>query len=229
MKADPTWTNGRTRFGVIFDLDGLLVDSEPVQKMSFNAVLGIHGIVLSDDDFQPLVGHSTRCNFEDLKKRYEIDADVDDLLRRKAQAYENLIDSRMRPMPGAKRLVAELLSEGIPVAVASSSIRRDVEHSLEAVEMKKGLSYLVAGDEVSRSKPAPDLYLKAAEGLGFPPSRCIALEDSEAGVQAATAAGIQCIAVPNRYTRDQEFAEAIQVVDTLERITRGTLEAFLRT
>lgn len=213
----------RATCGVVFDLDGLLVDSEPVQKMSFNVVLGPLGIELSDDDFQPLVGHSTQQNFLDLKDRYGIKENVESLLQRKAAAYQELIDTHMTAMPGAGRLLGELRAQGVPVAVASSSTRRDVDRSLAAVGLDHCVDFVVAGDEVRRSKPAPDLYLEAARGLGLVPGRCVALEDSNAGVQAAHAAGIPCIAVPNLYTRGQAFEHAVLVVDSLVRLTARDL------
>jgi len=187
------------------------------------------GITLADDDFQPLVGHSTLQNFHDLKDRYGIEESVESMLKRKAVAYQALIDSHMTAMPGAGRLVAELEGLGVPTAVASSSARCDVDRSLAAVGLGAGIDFAVASDEVPRPKPAPDLYLEAARGLGLDPKHCVALEDSNAGVQAAHSAGIVCIAVPNLYTRDQAFEDAALVVDSLEHITVPILRSLVRT
>lgn len=212
-----------TRWAVVFDLDGLLVDSEPVQQESFNVVLARYGIRLDDDAFRPLVGRSTRENFAFLKERYRIGDSIEDLLARKASAYDALI-GRIRPMPGAVRLVRDLAAAGVRMAVASSSPRRVVERSLAAAGFDGGLGLVVGGDEVARTKPAPDVYLRAVEVLGLPAGSCVAVEDSVAGVEAAVEAGLRCVAVPNRYTSGDDFARADRVFPSLDGLTETALK-----
>jgi len=212
---------------VIFDLDGLLVDSEPVQKESFNVVLRQYGVELDDEAFTPFVGCPTAQNFAELKRLHGIEASVGELLRRKAVAYASLIDSELRVMPGATCLLGQLSALKVPTAVASSSVRRDVDRSLDATGLSGLLHVVVAGDEVTDSKPAPDIYLKAAGKLGMPPGLCVAIEDSETGVNAAYAAGIQCIVVPNRYTRHGSFLHACRIEKSLESIRPEMIEEVL--
>lgn len=211
--------------GVIFDLDGLLVDSEPLQAKSFNLVLAKYGIHLEEEDFAELVGIQTIDNFRLLRRRHGIPESVESLMTAKDLVYHGLVEAELRPCPGARELVLEIHAVGAPLAVASSSPRKDVEMSLAAVALSHCFPVVVTATDVARTKPAPDLYLLASTRLGIPPSRCIALEDSAAGLQAAVAAGMPCIAVPNIYTRNQDFTLAVAQVGSLEELTLPRLIA----
>lgn len=214
------------RFGVVFDLDGLLVDSERVQALSFNVALAPHGVVLDDEAFGRLVGFSTRRNFEDLARLHPALAPhIASIHAAKDRAYRDLVDAEMRPMPGAVDLVRRLASAGIPIAVASSSPRVDVVACLRRIGVLDVLSTVSPGDEVAHPKPAPDVYLRAVGMLGLPGSRCVAIEDAGAGVDAAKAAGMACVAVPNRYTLGNDFGRADAVVSSLEDVTIDRLES----
>jgi len=217
-----------TPFGVVFDLDGLLVDSERVQAMAFNEVLSPYGIRLSDEDFAKLVGISTAQNFADLARMHpRLAIDLHAIIRAKDRAYAALVPVEMRAMPGAPALVERLSRAGVPMAVASSSFRGDVESCLRQVGLDALLATVSPGDEVPRTKPWPDVYLRAAGMLGLAPARCVALEDAVAGVKAAKAAGMRCIAVPNRYTRGHDFAAADLAVDGLPDVTLAALESLV--
>jgi HAD superfamily hydrolase (TIGR01509 family) len=133
----------------------------------------------------------------------------------------------MNAMPGALMLVRELHVAGIPMAVASSSFRKDVQASLRTVGLASMLPMLATGDEVEHTKPAPDLYLLAARRLGLSPSQCIAFEDTQTGLRAAHAAGVPCIAVPNHYSRHHDFSLATQVLNSLEEIGLSTLKSLI--
>ncbi|MBP7127737.1 HAD family phosphatase [Myxococcota bacterium] len=217
------------RFGVVFDLDGLLVDSERLQARAFAVALSPFGIVLDDREFGRFVGLSTRQNFLDLARMHPRLADhLEEIHARKDRAYRELVEREMEPMPGARTLVEALHRDGIPMAVASSSPRADVAASLARAGLSGFLDRIVAGDEVARPKPAPDLYLRAAELAGLPPWQCVALEDARAGVEAAKAAGLSCVAIPNRYTRDHDFSRADLVLPSLEHVSRSLLASLAK-
>lgn len=214
-------------FAVVFDLDGLLVDSEPLQAESFNMALAPHGITLTEADFEKLVGIATIQNFRDIQREYRILESVDSMMARKNKAYKELIWSRLQKRPSAGELVEALASEHVPMAVASSSVGEDVRASLQSVGLLDAMSHVVTADDVARTKPAPDLYQLAAQRLGMSPRQCIAFEDAGPGVVAATQAGIRCIAVPNIYTARHDFSPAVWVTGTLEGITPAILRRFL--
>jgi HAD superfamily hydrolase (TIGR01509 family) len=128
-------------------------------------------------------------------------------------------------MPGAVALVRALAAASVPLAVASSSPHDDIGPSLVAVGLDALLPVRVSGFDVARMKPAPDVYLRAIDLLGLSPSACVAVEDAQAGVEAAKAAGLSCVAVPNRYTLGRhDFRAADAVVASLETVTAELLE-----
>jgi len=212
-----------TDWGVIFDMDGLLVDSEPIQARSFNIVLARYGIHLADCDFEELVGQTTEENFRTLKKRFSLPETVEELLAAKEEAYRELVPRELLPRPGAPELVAELAEAGVKLAIASSSPCVDVRLCLDAVGLAERFPTVVTADDVEHAKPAPDLYLLASDRLGLSTDRCVAFEDSGSGVVAATAAGIRCFAVPHIFTKHHDFSRAIAVLESLADISASKL------
>ncbi len=218
---DSRRTMRRKDFGVVFDVDGLLVDSEPLQARAINGVMARHGIHLGDEEFNELVGTTTRDNFVLLKARYGLPESVDELLSAKAVLYLELVRTDLQACDGAVDLVRALHGMGVPLAVASSSPRRDVHLSLEVVGLADCFLHVVTAEDVAHPKPAPDLYLEAVSRLGLAPGQCVAFEDSGAGVQSATSAGLTCYAVPHRYTRDHDFSAAAAVLGSLRDVRPG--------
>jgi beta-phosphoglucomutase len=213
--------------GAIFDLDGLLVDSEPVQAIAFNAVLERYGIELTDTDFTEMVGIETIENFRMLRDRHSLPESAEQLLKRKDTVYQRLVPVSLVERPGAIALVTALHEQGVPLAVASSSPQADVVLCLECVDIIHLFSHVVTADDVEQRKPAPDLYLLAAGKLGLAPERCIAFEDTLTGLQAAQAAGVPCIVAPNKYTAHHDFVGALARVKSLADLTPAAIRQML--
>ncbi len=205
--------------GIIFDLDGLLVDSEPLQERAICGVLERYGIRLGSGDFEAMVGISTMQNFQDVIDRHGPFETVERLIEQKNALYHEIARAELRPMPGAVALVEAAAANRIPRVVASSSPVRDVVLSLETVGLDALLTLRVGGDQVEATKPAPDLYLSALALVGLPAERCVGLEDTEHGVLSAKAAGLACVAVPNRHTRGQDLSAADLTVASLEALS----------
>ncbi len=220
-----TAVTGKSSWGVVFDLDGLLVDSEPLQALSFNEVFAPYGFYLSEDDFEELVGYETIDNFRHLRKKFAIETPLDDLMAQKKVAYHQLVRTRMVPCIGAVELVQGLAALGARLAVASSSPREDVILSLETIGLDSFFPVVFTADDVANTKPAPDLYREACQAIGIPPARAVAFEDSGAGLTAAVAAGLRCFTVPHRYTRDHDFSAAQAVLNTLADISPVEIRA----
>ncbi len=214
-----TVTNEESTWGVVFDLDGLLVDSEPLQALSFNKVFAPYGIHLSEADFEELVGYETIDNFRHLRTKFEIETPLHDLMASKRKEYHHLVRTRMVPCSGALELVQGVAALGSRLAIASSSPREDVLLSLDTIGLRSFFPVVVTADDVAATKPAPDLYLQACEGIKVTPTRCVAFEDSGAGLTAAVAAGLRCFTVPHRYTRDHDFSAAHDVLKSLADVT----------
>ncbi|GLW64964.1 hydrolase [Actinomadura rubrobrunea] len=188
-------TGDRLR-AVLFDMDGLLIDSERLWLEVEEEVVTWLGGTWGPEHQQRLLGGSL-----DKAVRYMLDltgADVPpaEVRRRMLEGMAERLDACVPLMPGAKELLAELRDAGVPAALVSSSHRRLIEPVLDAVG-REHFAVTVAGDEVTRTKPDPEPYLTAAARLGAEPRRCVVLEDSPSGLAAAEAAGCVTVAVPS--------------------------------
>lgn len=178
---------------VVFDCDGVLVDSEPLSDASWAGALADHGYTMSAADVVAVRGTSEADCYRYFADRValpgeaEMQADVD---ARRLAGYPNLA-----AFPDALATVPALAMQGIPMAVASSSRGQHLRHKLELVHLARYFDVAVGGDEVPAGKPAPDVYLAAAAALGVDASVCLAVEDSVNGADAAVAAGMRVVCV----------------------------------
>jgi HAD superfamily hydrolase (TIGR01509 family) len=195
---------------VIFDCDGTLVDSEPLARRAWERTLGGRGYVVTDDDFGAVMGMSFADTRGFFGARVAL-PDPEALWPEFSGVLYELIDSQLRPFPDALATLNELSEAGVPVAVASSSPRDRLDRTLRGVDLHRHLPVTVAGDEVERAKPQPDLFLAAAARLGVAPADCVVVEDTEPGVAAGLAAGAAVVGVA-RTPADRERVQAAHVV-----------------
>jgi HAD superfamily hydrolase (TIGR01509 family) len=207
----------------IFDLDGLLADTECLHCRAYQLALSEHGIDLQDTEYAE---HWVRYGngIVDWVSLRGLTLDPHALRLRKASHYIDLLASSLRPMDGALELL-EFLRGKVRIALASSSYRDAVEGVVSGLGIGRFFEVVVTGLDVERVKPAPDIFLKAARDLGVPPSECLVLEDAEKGVIAAHRAGMRCIAVPNDYTRHHDFSLATKICASLREVTPEVLQS----
>ena len=186
---------------VIFDLDGTLVDSEPLYYEAGRQVLAEHGVSgFTWEEHLRFLGVGTRETLRTLRAEYGIAAPVEQLLDEKNRVYLALAHRSVVAFPKMRRL-AELLAEsGAALAVASGSSRAAIDAVLTGTGLAPLFPVRVSAEEVGRGKPAPDVFLEAARRLGARPVDCVALEDAPAGAEAARRAGMRCVAVPSAPT-----------------------------
>jgi HAD superfamily hydrolase (TIGR01509 family) len=208
-------------------MDGLLVDSEPLYKSAWQNAAREVGIELSDAVYDTLVGRTEADSeiemiavfgetFPIAEFRTRWDADW------RAQAASG----QLLPMAGARDLLETLRERGVPLALATSSRRVYTTLSLAATDLDSYFDAIVTVDQVTRGKPAPDLYLLAAEKLGLSPASCVALEDSDAGASAAVAAGMRVFVIPDLVPPSaQSLAGTAGVFESLELATPAILQA----
>jgi len=180
--------------GVVFDLDGTLVDSEPLSDDAWRSVLAGHGYDVSEAELQAVHGF----RFGDVYATFERRAPLPPpaaLWSEYSQLLFASFDTRLVAFPDAVTTARALQTSGVPLALATSSRRERLDRTLAAVNLTALFTVTVAGDEVSHGKPAPDGYLTAAELLGIDPAHCVAIEDSQAGIDAARAAGMKVLGV----------------------------------
>ena len=202
---------------VLFDHDGTLVDSEPTHFQIWQKVLAPYGVALSEKQYKDYyAGVPTAANAVDMVSRFAINEVPATLADAKNSATRTFLSrSAFSLMPGVKEVLSLLRSEGLRLAIVTGAGRNGVEATLRAHSLHDFFETVVSGDDVRQSKPAPDCYLLAIERLGLSPSECIAIEDTEHGVNAATSAGITCLAVPTAMSEHHSFAKAAAVLSGL--------------
>ena len=202
---------------VIFDLDGLLADTERLHCQAYRDALEAEGIPLTEDEYAE---HWVRSGkgIADWLNEHGLDHDPLELRTVKSKRYLALLAGSLRPMAGALELL-ETLHGKKKMALASSSYRDAVDGVLQGLKIGHYFQAVVSGLDVARVKPAPDIFLAAAQQVDAAPSECVVLEDAEKGVIAANLAGMRCIAVPNDYTRHHDFSKATRVCASLSEVT----------
>lgn len=200
------------RIGLTLDLDGVLIDSEPLHLHAFRDVLRGHSVTLSDGDYYGrYIALSDREVFEDLLPR----GAVAPALAEKERRYLALAADGLRPYPDALALLRR--ADSWRLALVTMSLRREAEMALTGLGVRERFAVLVAREDCRRGKPDPEPYRLAAEGLGLAPAACVAVEDTAGGVRAAKGAGMFCVAVTNTQPRPL-LAEADLVVGSLDEV-----------
>ena len=198
---------------LLFDLDGLMLDTEPLYERAWREAAGTLGFELETELYRSLIGRDYRDSVAELARRWGSGFDRDRFHTLWTEAWHELIDTRgISRKPGLDELLDWSESRSWPRAVATSSERRQAERSLAAADLSGRFEVLVPGDEIARGKPEPDIYEQAARQLGVEPRRTVALEDSNAGVRAAAAAGCRVFMVPDRVPPSPEARAAAYAV-----------------
>lgn len=178
--------------GVIFDMDGVLADSEPLHARAWVALLSGYGIRVDASFFDPWIGIPNLETARDLVRRFGIPLEAERITAERQALYLDLLERELRPFPGLGESLAGLR---LPKAVATSSSRVDAARTLRRLGLSDHFRAVVTADDVIRTKPDPEIYVKAAAGLGLSAAECAAIEDSPAGVASARGAGCYVVAV----------------------------------
>jgi len=189
---------------VIFDMDGVLVDSEPLINAAAIAMFREKGWVVHPEDFLPFVGAGEDRYIGGVAEHYDFPLDLPAAKRRTYEIYLDLVPSRLEAFPGVLDLVHACRAAGLLLAVASSADEIKVHANLQKIGLPiSSWDAVVWGEDVKNKKPAPDIFLSAAEKLGVNPAECVVVEDAVNGVQAAQAARMRCIAVTQTFPADR--------------------------
>lgn len=200
---------------IIFDMDGLMVDSEPVARRGWEIVLASYGRELDQQTYERMVGRRLEESAAIVIETYDLLLSPERLAQIKEAEMKKLWASGLPVMPGLHQLVDYLDKRNIPWGVATSSRRHYALDVLAQLRITNSCKAVAAGNEVKHGKPAPDIYLLVAERLKVDPKQCLALEDSVPGGRAAVAAGMTLAAVPNGHTKAADFPFAHYIFDSL--------------
>lgn len=213
---------------VIFDMDGVLIDSNPFHLRIWGAFLRAHGVPFNPDTlgaeiFGQRDDKALRMFFgEDLSEEQSF-LWSEELERNFREAFA----AHARPLPGVAKLIEECHAQGIPMAVASSAMKKNVDFVVDALQLRGYFQAVVSGDEVSHPKPDPEIYLDAAAHLGVQPSRTVAFEDSPIGIEAVLRAGMKCVAIASTFPAEdlRDGTGAHAVVPSFEELNLERLRA----
>ncbi|HET8627186.1 MAG TPA: HAD family phosphatase [Thermomicrobiales bacterium] len=215
---------------VVFDMDGLLVDTETISHRAWEQYLARdHGATLTEADYAAIVGTYSLDTWTIIRDRLGLPLNLpDDLARLEAAVdavYRGLLAEGVAPLPGAVDLARACHAAGLRLGIASSSPLARVAEIVASVGLADIFDALTSGDEVPYSKPDPAIYRLACERLGVPPAAAVAVEDSGPGILAARAAGLRSLAVPSIYTSSHDLSAASAVVPSLVGVTPADLAA----
>jgi len=193
-------------YAVIFDLDGVLADSEPWWNQIDAKLLAEYGVSYRGEYHRNVLGVSYRLAVEFYKNAFHISASVEELMRRRGEIATDFFANRVDLFPFAKMTLEQLREMKLPLAVATSSVSASARPLLERTGIRSLFSVVVTGDEVQQGKPHPEIYLRAAKKLGISPEACLVIEDALAGIAAAKAAKMRVAAIPDtRFVDPREY------------------------
>ena len=205
---------------VIFDMDGVLVDTFEAHFESWNVVAREEGTEMTRGQFAATFGRTSREIIALLwPEKADDPAAVRDFDDRKEAAFRAIIARDLPAMPGVRELLASLASAGILMAIGSSGPSANVALVVEKLEAAELFGAMITADDVTRGKPDPQVFLLAAERLGIPPQRCVVVEDAPPGVTAAHVAGMGCAGIASTGRTRTELADADLVIDSLSELT----------
>mgnify|MGYP001312234965 CR=1 FL=1 len=185
--------------GVLFDMDGVLVDSEPVILAAAIAGLKEYGVSAKSEDFVPFIGAGEDRYIGGVAEKYGLEYKVE-MKERVYEIYLDMVDSNLRVFDGTVELLNKLKQLGCKLALASSADRIKIDANLRVAGIDKDIfSAIISGEEVKEKKPSPEIYLKAAERIGIAPERCIVVEDAVNGIKSAQAAGMKSIGITTSF------------------------------
>jgi HAD superfamily hydrolase (TIGR01509 family) len=209
--------------GVLFDMDGVLVDSEEFICKAAILMFKENGLVVQSEDFLPFVGTGENRYLGGVAEKYGYKADIDQIKKRTYEIYGEITKGKLKPMEGVLSFIEKCKTENIKIAVATSADEVKMNINLEEIGLPAfTFDATVNGLEIERKKPFPDIFIKAAGKLNLEPKDCLVVEDAISGVEAAKRAGCKCLAITSSFTADK-LSMADYVVDSLGKVPEGAL------
>ena len=206
---------------VIFDMDGVIIDSEPVHHYAYNQLFKQLGIEISPELYASFTGNSTKNIFERLKVIYNLEDDVDTLVNAKRDLFNAAFDSKedLYLLDGVENLIHDLHQNGMQMVLASSSAKVTIERIFKRFDLNQYFTHKVSGEDFPKSKPHPAIFEQAAFLAQTPRENCIVIEDSTNGIIAANAAGIYCIGYNSVHSKLQDLSSANQVIQHFDELS----------
>ena len=209
--------------GVLFDMDGVLADSESFICQAAIMMFSELGSKVTPADFQPFIGTGENMYIGGVAAKYGISVDILSVKARVYEIYGNIAKGNLFPRPGAHEFIASCLKEKLILALATSADKIKMEINLQEIGLSASIfKSIVTGADVERKKPFPDIYIKAAQELGLEPGECLVVEDAVSGIRAGKAAGCRCLAVTTSFRAD-ELREADWICNSLLNVPEAAI------
>ena len=186
--------------GVLFDMDGVLVDSETFICKAAIMMFRELGLKVQPEDFQPFVGMGENRYLGGVAEHYGIDVDIEKVKARTYEIYKKIVSGKLSPLPGAHEFISKCRKKGLRLALATSADTIKMEVNLKEIGLSRNSFHsVITGLDVNKKKPFPDIYLRAAKNLGLKPADCLVVEDAVSGIESGKAAGCRCLAVTSYF------------------------------
>ena len=204
---------------IIFDMDGVLLDSEPLHLQAWQMLLADFAINYGFEEHKQFLGRKDLFMAGQLCLRFNLPVSAAQLTCQKERCYLQLVEKHAVPRAGLLRLLDQLVSAGMPCALASSATAATIASTLSVLALNSYFQSVSSGDDVENGKPAPDVFLLAAGNLKVQPERCVVIEDTRNGILAARSAGMICVAVPCASTVHEDHSLAHLQLQSLEELS----------
>ena len=211
---------------VIFDMDGVIVDTEPVHKYAYFEHFNELGVAVSEELYATFTGNSTKNVYQKLKNQFGIEGEVEDLVQRKRSLFNEAFDTKpdLELIAGVENLIKDLHSNGVELILASSASKSTISRVFNRFNLNQYFTHKVSGEDFPKSKPDPTIFIHAASLSKNNKEECIIIEDSTNGVKAACAAGIYCLGYNSENSKLQNLEGASTLVDDFFKINAGFIK-----
>ena len=205
---------------VIFDMDGVIVDTEPVHKYAYQQHFKKLNIVISDEYYAGLTGNSTKNIYEKLKSEFDLKENVEDLVLAKRKLFDEAFDKKedLYLLDGVLNLIQDLYRNNIQLILASSSAKVTINKIFTRFDLHQYFSHVVSGEDFPKSKPDPAIFLHAAHLSNNKIENCVVIEDSTNGIKAAKSANIYCIGYDSPNSKLQDYSLADKVISDFKEL-----------
>jgi len=206
---------------VIFDMDGVIVDTEPVHHYAYFQHFDELNITVTEEMFTSYMGNSTRNTFQKLKETFDLEHDVEDLILRKRTLFNDAFDKKedLFLLDGVENLIKELHQNGMQLIVASSASKVTIDRVFTRFGLHSYFSHIVSGEDFPKSKPHPAIFEHAVFLSQTPKEACVVIEDSTNGIIASKAAGIYCIGYDSENSKMQDLSLADSVIRRFDELS----------
>jgi HAD superfamily hydrolase (TIGR01509 family) len=212
---------------IIFDMDGVLIDSEPLHFDFESKLFKSLGITVSREQHETFVGTSSKTMWTIISQTHNLPFSLKELIFKGQLEFPVYLENRdpIKLIPGIEKLLVKLKNAGFSIALASSSPQKFISYILDKCNISEYFQIKVSGDDVTNGKPNPEIFLKTAELIGFQPKDCLVIEDSANGVHAAVKAGMKCIGYSNPGSGNQNLQKADLIIKSFSQLTIPAIES----